>query len=111
MVHPPAVREKAQRLEQLLLRLEAGERFDQVCADLDLSLEAEEMPRFQAKYRAGGRQWEALIDGRYGHPQKAHCERSGGRSETRFLVLYEPKVAGYRTFFRGQRGSLARTPW
>ena len=40
MVHPPAVREKAQRLEQLLLRLEAGERFDQVCADLDLSLEA-----------------------------------------------------------------------
>lgn len=72
MIHPPAVCEKAQCLERLLLRLEAGEPLDQVCADLDLSIEAEKVAEFQARYEAGGRTWEALIDGRYGHPQKAH---------------------------------------
>ena len=72
MIHPPAVCEKAQRLERLLLRLEAGEPFDQVRADLGLSIEEEDVPKLQAKYEAGGRTWEALIDGRYGHPQTAH---------------------------------------
>ena len=72
MTHPPAVCEKAQRLERLLLRIEAGEPSDQVCADLDLNVEKEDVPKLQAKYEAGGRTWEALIDGRYGHPQKAH---------------------------------------
>lgn len=72
MIHPPAVCEKAQRLERLLLRLEAGEPFDPVRADLGLSVRAEDVPKLQAKYEAGGRTWEALIDGRYGHPQTAH---------------------------------------
>jgi transposase len=72
MIHPPAVIEKAQRLERLLLRLEAGEPFDQVHADLDLGIRAKDVPKLQAKYEAGGRTWEALVDGRYGHPQKAH---------------------------------------
>jgi hypothetical protein len=72
MIHPPAVYEKSQRLEGLLLRLEAGEPFDQVCADLDLSVRPEDLSKLQAKYEAGGRTWEALIDGRYGHPQTAH---------------------------------------
>ena len=72
MIHPPAVCEKAQRLECLLLRLEAGEPFDQVRADLGLSIEEEEVSKLQARYEAGGRTWEALIDGRYGHPQTAH---------------------------------------
>ncbi|MBC8262849.1 MAG: helix-turn-helix domain-containing protein [Anaerolineales bacterium] len=72
MIHPPAVCEKAQRLEQLLQRIEAGEPLDQVCADLDLNVKAEDVPKLQAQYEAGGRNWEALIDGRYGHPQKAH---------------------------------------
>lgn len=72
MIHPPAVCEKAQRLERLLLRLEAGEPFDRVRADLGLSVRAEDVPKLQAKYEAGGRTWEALIDGRYGHPQTAH---------------------------------------
>jgi len=72
MIHPPAVCEKAQRLERLLLRLEAGESFGQVCTDLALRIEAQEVPKLQARYGAGGRTWEALIDGRYGHPQKAH---------------------------------------
>ena len=46
-----------------------------------------------------------------GMSAKGFCEkriRSGGRSETRFLVPYEPEVAGCKVFFRGQRGSLAR---
>ena len=72
MIHPPAVCEKAQRLERLLLRLEAGEPFDPVRADLGLSVRAEDVPKLQAKYEAGGRTWEVLIDGRYGHPQRAH---------------------------------------
>lgn len=73
MIHPPAVCEKAQRLERLLHRIEAGEPLDQVCADLDLNVKkAEKIPKLQAKYEAGGRSWEALIDGRYGHSQTAH---------------------------------------
>ena len=72
MIHPPAVCEKAQRLELLLQRIKEGEPFDQVRADLGLSIEEENVPKLQAKYEAGGRTWEALIDGRYGHPQTAH---------------------------------------
>jgi transposase len=72
MIHPPAVCEKARRLERLLQRIEGGEPFDQVRADLGLSIEEEDVPKLQAKYEAGGRMWEALIDGRYGHPQTAH---------------------------------------
>ena len=72
MTHPLAVIKKAQNLERLLVRLEAGEPFEQVRADLGLSVEAEDVPRLQAKYEAGGRSWEVLIDGRHGHPQKAH---------------------------------------
>jgi transposase len=72
MTCPPAVIEKAQNLERLLLRLEASEPFDQIRADLDLSIGAEEVPKLQTKYEAGGRSWEALVDGRHGHPQKAH---------------------------------------
>ena len=82
MTHPPAVIKKAQNLERLLLRLEASEPFEQVRADLGLSIEAEDVLRLQGKYEAGGRSWEALIDGRHGHSQKAHsalrewmCER------------------------------------
>jgi transposase len=56
----------------LLQRIEAGEPLDQVCADLDLNVKARDIPKLQAEYEAGGRTWEALIDGRYGHPQTAH---------------------------------------
>lgn len=72
MSHPRAVCEKAQQLEQLLQRVEAGEPFKSVRAALGLRVEEEELPRLQARYEAGGRRWEALIDGRYGHPMKAH---------------------------------------
>jgi hypothetical protein len=73
MDYPPAVCEKARRLEQLLVQLEAGEPLDRVCADLGLAVRATDLPRLQARYEAGGRQWTGLLDGRYGHPQKAHA--------------------------------------
>jgi hypothetical protein len=72
MKHPPAVCEKAQRLEHLLQRVEAGEPFEQVRADLDLRVKEKDLLRLRAKYEASGRGWEALIDGRYGHSQTAH---------------------------------------
>ncbi|MDH4137273.1 MAG: hypothetical protein OEW09_11240 [Anaerolineae bacterium] len=70
--HPAAVIEKAERLEQLLQRVAQGEPLEQVCAELDLAVDAKRLARLQAKYEAGGRTWEALLDGRYGHPKKAH---------------------------------------
>jgi hypothetical protein len=70
--HPSAVREKAQSLERLLQRLEAGERLISVRAELGLDVKADEVPHLRAKYEAGGRTWEALLDGRYGHAQTAH---------------------------------------
>ena len=70
--HPIAVLEKAQRLEQLLLRVASGEPLDEVNEALGFNLDPQELARQQAKYEAGGRQWEALIDGRCGHPRKAH---------------------------------------
>jgi len=72
MNHPPAVCEKAQRLEKLLQRTEAGESFEFVRAALGLHVEEEALPKLRAKYEAGERRWEALIDGRHGHSQKAH---------------------------------------
>lgn len=72
MDHPPEVLNKARRMEQLILRIEADESWRQVCADLELKVKAQDLRRLQAKYEKGGRSWEALIDGRYGHPQTAH---------------------------------------
>jgi len=70
--HPLAVCEKAQRLERLLQRLKAGERLVSVRAELGLDVTASEVPDLRAKYEEGGRTWEGLLDGRYGHPQTAH---------------------------------------
>jgi transposase len=69
MYYPPAVYQKARQLEQLLLRLEAGEPLDQLCAELELDVSPERVTRLKAKYEAGGRAWEALLDGRFGHAQ------------------------------------------
>ncbi len=69
MYYPAAVSEKARRLEQLLLRLEAGEPLDQVQAELALDLKPERVSQLKVKYEAGGRRWEALLDGRFGHYQ------------------------------------------
>jgi transposase len=72
MDYPAAVLDKAQRLEQLLLRVAAGEPLGAVNAALGLSLDQDQLAHWQAKYEAGGQKWEALIDGRHGHPRKAH---------------------------------------
>jgi transposase len=72
MEHPPAILEKAQRLEQLLLRVAAGEPLDKVNAELGFDLTDMMLAHQQAKYEADGRTWEALIDGRHGHARKAH---------------------------------------
>jgi transposase len=70
--HPLAVCEKAQSLEQLLQRLESGERLISVRAELELDVKAADVPHLRAKYEASGQTWESLLDGRYGHPQTAH---------------------------------------
>jgi transposase len=72
MNHPPAVCEKAQRMERLLHRVAKGEALAQVCADLNLQVAPEAVAKLQSKYEAGGQSWEALIDGRYGHAQRAN---------------------------------------
>ena len=72
MDYSPAVLEKAQRLEQLLLRVTAAESLDSANAAFGFDLDERQLARWQAKYEAGGRKWEALIDGRHGHPRQAH---------------------------------------
>jgi transposase len=72
--HPQVVIEKAQRLEQLLQRVEQGERLAEVCAELGLEVTPERLLTLQLKYEAGGRSWETLIDGRYGHEQSVTGE-------------------------------------
>jgi transposase len=72
MNYPAAVLEKAKRLEQLLKRVAVGESPDEVNEALGFNLDQEQLARAQAKYEAGGCRWEALIDGRFGHEQKAH---------------------------------------
>lgn len=68
--YPPAVHHKAAKLEQLLLRLEAGEALlEELCHELELEITAGRAEQFKKKYEAGGRQREALLDGRFGHNQ------------------------------------------
>lgn len=67
--YPPAVHHKAAKLEQLLLRLEAGAPLEEVCHALDLALSPERVEKLKVKYEAGGRRPEALLDGRFGHRQ------------------------------------------
>jgi len=72
MDYPQAVLEKARRLEQLLLRVTAGEPLDELNQELGFDLDQEEVARQQTKYEKGGRTWEAVINGRHGHAQKMH---------------------------------------
>ena len=72
MDYSPAVLEKARRLEQLLLRVASGGPLEEVNKALGFSLDQPQLARCQAKYEGGGRRWEALIDGRQGHPRKAN---------------------------------------
>jgi transposase len=67
--YPAAVHRKAEKLEQMLLRIEAGEPMAEVCQALGLKLTPKRVEQLQAKYEAGGRQRAVLLDGRYGHDQ------------------------------------------
>ncbi len=72
MDYPTAVMEKAKRMEKLLQRVAEGESLAQACADLEVSVDEKRLAALQAKYETGDRTWEALLDGRFGHKQKAH---------------------------------------
>lgn len=72
MQYPPAVIEKAKRAEILLQRVGGGEPLAVVCAELGLVVDEKRLGRLQAWYEAGGRSWEALLDGRFGHDVKAN---------------------------------------
>lgn len=72
MDYPQAVTAKAQKMEKLLQRVAQGEPLEQVCAKLDVEVNEKQLAKLQAKYKAGGERWEALVDGRYGHTQKVH---------------------------------------
>lgn len=74
MDYPEAVIEKAQKMEKLLQRVEAGEPLDQVCAEVDIEVDEKRLAALQAKYKAGGETWETLLDGRFGHSHTAHAE-------------------------------------
>lgn len=72
MDYPEAVIEKAKRLEQLLQRVAAGEALEAVSVELGLSVTKKQLKGLQKKYKQGGQCWQALLDGRYGHPIKAN---------------------------------------
>ena len=72
MEYPKAVLEKAKRLEQLVLRVRAGEALAEVNEKLGFELDQQQVVELEARYEAGGRKWEVLLDGRYGHAQKVH---------------------------------------
>jgi transposase len=74
MDYPKAVIEKAQKMEKLLQRVDAGELVDQVCAALDVDIDEKRLGALRAKYKVGGKTWEALLDGRFGHSHTAHSE-------------------------------------
>ena len=74
MDYPQAVIEKAQRLAQLLERVEQGEALAEVKVEIGVEVRPERLVELQTKYEAGGRSWEALIDGRHGHVQKVTAD-------------------------------------
>lgn len=69
MEYPASVIEKARRMEQLLIQVEQGRSLEAACAQLNVAVNARQLSVLQARYQAGDRRWEALLDGRFGHPQ------------------------------------------
>lgn len=72
MDYPEAVIAKAKRMAELIERIESGEFLAEVCAEVGIAISADQLTKLQAKYETGGRKWEALLDGRFGHDVKAH---------------------------------------
>ncbi len=74
MEYTPTQTEKAQRKEQLILRVEKGEPLAQVTAELGLKIEKSYFPQLRSRYQKGGRDWRALVDRRGGQARKATPE-------------------------------------
>jgi transposase len=74
MNYPEAVIEKAQKMEKLLQRVDAGELLERVCAELEVDIDEKQLAKLQRKYKAGGETWKALLDGRFGHTHTVHSE-------------------------------------
>ena len=72
MTYPTAIIEKAKKTEHLLKRVSSGEPLETVCDELNLTVSPARFAKLLAKYESGGQTYEPLIDGRCGHPQKAH---------------------------------------
>jgi transposase len=94
--YPVAVIEKAKRMEQLLQRVDAGESLADVCADLGVSVNEKRLAALQARYEAGDRTWQALLDGRFGHERKAHSALRAWLYERKEQdeTLRAPQLAG-----------------
>ena len=73
MTYPTAIIEKAKRTERLLLRVSSGEPLQTVGDQLNMTVSEARFAKLVKKYDAGGQTYEAVIDGRCGHPQKAHA--------------------------------------
>lgn len=56
-------------MEHLLTQVEQGRSLEEACAELNVEVSARQLSVLQARYQAGERRWEALLDGRFGHPQ------------------------------------------
>ena len=73
-LYPVTVIKKAQKVEQFLHRIEQGEILEEACSNMGLEITTAKLERLQAKYKAGDRTWEVLVDGRYGREQKINGE-------------------------------------
>jgi transposase len=122
MEYPKAVIEKAQQMEKLLKRVAAGEKLAEVSEDLGVEVDEKSLAKLQAKYAGGGETWEALLDGRFGHAQKANSavrewlyERKRQNEELRAPQLakeieekFKVKLApGHVNYLLRQRGLTA----
>jgi len=73
MAYPPAVIDKAKKQEKLLQARAAGKTLAEARAISGIAaMTVREANRLQRKYEAGGRTWQALLDGRFGHDIKAN---------------------------------------
>lgn len=114
--HPVAVVEKAQRLAELLDRVEQGETSEEVGQALGLSITLDQLTALRRKYQAGGGDWQGLLDGRYGHDQKAsddlkawlYARKQGEPSLTAPQLVEEIKVKFEVDFSAGHINYLLR---
>jgi transposase len=113
-------------LEQLVLRVSGGEPLEKVNEELGLKVEQKQVAEIEAKYEAGGRKWEVLIDGRYGHGQKVHSgirewlyKREEGDQEVRAPQLaceikdkFDVEVeSGHLNYLLRERGLSVPVGW